>query len=219
MSKNTSPNPLIARLVSDLIPVRRPPSPFVAMLLWLAFGVATGSLVVTSIHWRPDLAAELGLLQNSVPMLLLLIGAIGCAVFAFRAGSPGRDFVPGTGKFLYGVTGLVTLLYLGFAARESTGLPTNIGLDTAGIRCSIFVGILSLAPALALLVALKKKYAVVRPRYAGQLLGAASGLLGSIFIALHCPVEESVHLFVWHFLPVFAISWVFSKIASRVLRF
>ena len=78
---------------------------------------------------------------------------------------------------------------------------------------------LALTPAILFLAVLKYRYASVRPRFTGRVLGAAAGLLGTLLVSYHCPSDEGMHQLVWHLGPVLILSWIFSRIASRVLRF
>jgi hypothetical protein len=219
MNQPFNPSSFIDGLVGDLKPVRRPPGVLAATLLWTLASTGIALAIVAFFHFRPDLAAELENAPFLFSSVLLFGGAVALSALAFRSGVPGRDFVARSRTGIVALAGVIVVFYLALAARESADLPVQVGLNLQGYHCSVVVGILSVLPGIGLLFALKKKYAAVRPRYSGRLLGAAAGLLGAALMGFHCPVNEAVHLLVWHALPVLLISWAFSWIATRFLRF
>ncbi len=206
-------------LVADLSPVRRAPGLARVTLGWVALSLLVVAASIVAYHPRPDLAQSLTSPGFVVCGILFFGSAFTCAFIALRSGRPGRDFTPWTGKFLtFGfLTAAVVTLSRVFG--EPAGFPVQVGLDPQGLHCTGAVLTMAALPAAGLFFFLRTFYASVRPKFTGRLLGAAAALLGTGAIAFHCPVEEGVHLFVWHFLPVLGFSWIVSRLAGRFLRF
>lgn len=218
--KNTNdPSSLVNRLVADLTPVKRPLPAIPAALAWTLASSLVALPLVSLFNFRADLTEKFKSPFDFFVATLLLGGAGSLGFFAFRSGIPGRDSVSWARRVVWGIVGALVLALSFAIARESPGSAVEIGLDLRGARCSALVGLFAVLPAAALLIALKTRYATVRPRYAGKMLGGAAGFLGALFISLHCPVDEGLHILVWHVGPVLLIAWIFSAIAMRFLRF
>ncbi len=210
--------PFIDRLVDELQATPAPPRPALGATLWLVTSVLTGTALITLVHWRPDLDAIV-LAPNHLGLSLLLVAsAFATATLVFRSGIPGRDRLPASRRLIFTIAFALVLFFALIARREPAGA-LAAGLDPHGAHCGLTAAFLSLIPATLLLLVMKRRYAPVRPRLTGRLLGAAAGLVGALLVSYHCPSDEGMHQLVWHLSPVLVTAWVFSHVASRVLRF
>jgi hypothetical protein len=122
-----------------------------------------------------------------------------CAILL--AGSlslPGRGMGAVLPNVFFVLGGLVTVLESIRIWQVSESEP-HAGLDTAGISCLCLVLIFSLLPMAAMVLAMVKR-APIRPALVGILIligGIGAGELG---ITLHCPIDNLVHVAVWHHL-------------------
>ncbi len=56
------------------------------------------------------------------------------------------------------------------------------------------------------------------PALSGILASVSSASLGCLFMQFVCAHDQSLHLLLWHFLPVFAVAFAGQKLGQKVLR-
>ena len=70
-----------------------------------------------------------------------------------------------------------------------------------GIGCASRTVVLAALPLCALLIAVRRG-APLAPARAGALAGGAAFLTAALLMRIDCPLDERLHLLVWHALPV-----------------
>jgi len=130
------------------------------------------------------------------------IGGLGvagviAAYFALRAAVPGRELYPAEVVLLLIVTLLFSLLLLHQPSDARLQLSQFIAV---GKVCALSVLMLAALPWLALLWAVKRA-SPLSPGLDGALIGAAAFLCSFALMRLNCPIDDGLHLFMWHFLP------------------
>ena len=207
---------LVERMAAELRPVRRLWPVSIRLALWIALEGAVLLLLIR--HARADLAEQL---RN--PWFLLCISGFGVtgaasAAFALRAAIPGRE--PG-GKQLVllvclAIFSAVPLLLVPVDASQPLG-----SFVERGLPCLVGIAMFALLPWLALLWAVRRA-APMRGGLEGSLIGAAAFLFSFGLLRIRCPIEEEMHLLVWHLLPALAgiglSAWVGVALLKRPLR-
>lgn len=195
MRPPAEPPDVIARLVAEAHPVRRLWSPTRRLTLWLGL-VGTLAAGVVAFTPRDDLAARL----REPPFLLEMVTlALAGLLLAWHAL---RHAVPGMGSpRLAGILGLG-----GAAAALLLREPVQLALSMAafvqtGVPCAGTALGLAAGPWAALVIALRRGAPLSAAR-AGALAGGAAAVLAFLLLRLRCPVEELVHMLVWHVGPV-----------------
>ena len=187
---------LVERLVSQLRPVRRLWPVNVRLAIWIALEAAVLLFVTLHTH-RTDLAQQ-------IHNLWFLLGVGGFAVagtlggaLALRSAIPGRE--PRTTEFvllivLTAASGLVLL-------HEPIDFGMPIGtFIRQGLSCVFGTLMLAALPLLALFWAVRRG-APLAGGIGGALAGAGAFLFSFAFMRVNCPIDEGLHLFMWHFLP------------------
>lgn len=188
---------LIRRLLDEAAPVRRLRTPLARLGLWLLV-VATVSGVVGLFGVRPDLGARLrdptyllDVTALAAAGMLMAAGALQEAVPGYEARWAARSLGLGLGLtaivlwFLYPVHGEVTVTQF---------IATGVGCATKSV-------VLAALPWCALLLAVRHG-APLAPARAGALAGGAAFLTAALLMRVACAMDEGLHLFVWHALPV-----------------
>ena len=187
---------LVERLVSELRPVKRLWPVSVRLAIWIA--LETGVLlVVLHNHHRTDLAQ-----QFTNPWYVFgvagfaLAGALG-ALLALRSAIPGRE---PRGIELAALV-VLTIASAMVLLHEPISLVMPIGTFIhQGLPCAFGIAMFASLPLLALLWAVKRG-APLAGGIGGALAGAGAFLFSFAFMRVNCPIDEGLHLFMWHFLP------------------
>jgi hypothetical protein len=187
---------LVERLVSQLRPVRRLWPVNVRLAIWIALEAAVLLFVIHQTH-RTDLAQQ-------IHNLWFLLGVGGFAVagtlggaLALRSAIPGRE--PRTTEF---VLLIVLTAASGFVLLHE---PIDFGMPIGtfirqGLPCVFGTLMLAALPLLALFWAVRRG-APLAGGIGGALAGAGAFLFSFGFMRVNCPIDEGLHLFMWHFLP------------------
>lgn len=202
---------LIARLVAEAHPVRRLWSPGRRLTIWLGIVALSAGLVLV-LGPRGDLGIRL-----REPLFLLELGTLSLAGLLLAAQAL-RHAVPGMGSER--VAGIVGLGAVGVALllREPVQLAFSmeafvaLGAPCAGTALGLAVG-----PWAALVIALRRGAPLSAAR-AGALAGGAAAVLAFLLLRLRCPVDELLHVVVWHALPVVAAGVASTAVGSWWLR-
>lgn len=187
---------LVERMVADLRPVRRLWPIGLRLALWIA--LEAGVLLFAIYHSR---RTDLGRQLSNLWFLLCVggfaaAGVVGAAL-ALRSAIPGR--APGRREvgFLLVLTVGSALLLLHEPINANVPIATFVG---TGLPCVFGIATLALLPLLALLWAVKRG-APLEGGFGGALAGAGAFLFSFALMRARCPIDEGLHLFMWHFLP------------------
>ncbi|MGO9452267.1 MAG: NrsF family protein [Candidatus Binataceae bacterium] len=190
---------LVENLVAELRPVRRLWPISARLGLWTALEICV--LIFLIRHGdRTDLAQQL---RN--PWYIFGVagfaatGVIGAAL-ALRAAVPGRE-PRATEIGLLMVLAVASALLL-LRQPVDANVPLGNFVDT-GLPCALGIAIFAALPWLALLWAVRRG-APLTAGLDGALIGAAAFLFSFALMRVNCPIDDGLHLFVWHFLPALA---------------
>jgi hypothetical protein len=187
---------LVERMVAELRPVRRLWPVSLRLALWLALE-AVMLLFAIRHNERTIFRQPFG-----DPWYLLSVGSsagagvVGAAL-ALRSAIPGREpRARETGLMLILV--LASLLVL-LHGPINAGVPMGTFIAT-GLGCAFATATLACLPLSALLWAMRRGAPLERG-LGGALAGAGAFLIAFALMRVRCPINEGLHLFVWHFLP------------------
>ena len=191
---------VVDRLLDEAAPVRRLWKPAARLGLWLIV-VATIAGAVMGMGLmgvRSDLRVKL-----RDPVYLLEITALAVAGILMAAGAF-QEAVPG-----YQARGPIRRVALGFGLVAALlwflqpvhGELAVTQFITTGIGCASRTVVLAALPLCALLIAVRRG-APLAPARAGALAGGAAFLIAALLMRVDCPLDERLHLLVWHALPV-----------------
>jgi len=187
---------LVERLASQLRPVRRLWPVNVRLAVWIALEAAVLLFVIHRTR-RTDLAQQI---HN--PWFLLGVGGFAaagalCGALALRSAIPGREPRMTELVLLIALTAASGLVLL----HEPLNLNMSIGTFTRqGIPCVFGTLMLAALPLLGLFWAVRRGAPLARG-IGGALAGAGAFLFSFSFMRVNCPIDEGLHLFMWHFLP------------------
>lgn len=186
----------IDRLVVDLQPVQRL-RPFRTVLgAWVSVMVVV--IVMAACVPRPDLGSRAAQTGYLIDLLGLAAATVLLGALALRSAEPDR--IPSPPEQALGWL-LATLAVATIALQPvATDVPLGAFLSV-GIGCA-WATIKFAAVPVALLFVAVRRGAAVEPRAAGAWAAAAGLGLAYLAMRLHCPMDDGLHLFVWHLLPV-----------------
>ncbi len=200
----------VDRLAADLRPVRPLWPPRIRLAVWLALESAVLGVVALS-GVRPDLAAQLLDWRYLVEMGALLVVGVLSAAFSLRAAVPSLE--PRRAESALTLV-LAVAAGLGSLAQPMHAPETLAEFIAAGGPCAVKTALLAALPWIALILALRRGAPLV-PMTAGALAGGAAFVLSFAMMRLACPMDERLHLLVWHVLPV-AVGAGLSTVAGLV---
>ena len=187
---------VVEKIVAELRPVRRLWPVRVRLAVWIAIEAGLLFLIIRNTH-RTDLAQHF---RN--PWFLAgvggfaVTGAIGAA-FALRSAIPGRA----PRRVEIGLLLVLTLASALLLLHERVNLATPLGTFIhQGLRCAIEIQVLAFLPLLVLFFAVKRG-APLAAGIGGALAGAGAFLFSFAFMRVNCPIDEGLHLLIWHLLP------------------
>lgn len=192
-AQQTTHEAMVERLVAGLEPVH-PLWPVRRRLaLWV---LVEAAVLVYLAHWglRGDLAAELHRPQFLLEVGFFFIAGQLIAALALRAAVPGRE--PARWESL--LAAAVVVISIALLLREP--VKTDIAMPEfirAGVRCLRDTFILAVVPWFVLLWAVRRG-AVFAAEKAGALVAAAALLFTFAILRTGCPIDNQLHLMVWH---------------------
>ncbi len=199
VSHETLHHEMVERIVADLRPVRRLWPTSLRLALWVALEMAVLLLIVVHTG-RANL-----MLRLADPWYLIGFGGFAAtgvigAAFALRSAVPGDEPRPIGLGLLLSVAAASALLLV--HQPFNGAVPLRNFIDQ-GMPCAVGILMLAAIPWLALTVAVWRGAPLSAGRD-GALVGAAAFLSSFALMRVRCPIDEGMHLFVWHFLPALA---------------
>jgi hypothetical protein len=196
MTMMRSTDDVLDELSRELKPVRRLWSPSARLAGWTLGQIVLAAVIVGSGH-RPSLLHELATPAYLAELLFLSSGTVLLAAAGFGAAVPGGDR-PRVARLGIAAAFAAALFVALRAADTEQAIATFV---RAGVPCAIHTAALALLPTTWLLVASYRGFPLA-PFRAGALAGSAGFLTGFALMRLLCPVDEPLHLAMWHWLPV-----------------
>ena len=188
---------VVDRLTSELVPVRRLWSPWRRLALWIGLALGTVALAAV-VGLRHDLGAQLDRSHFVATLAILLAGAGLGATVALLAAVPGRI---GRREARGVAAGLLVMAVTVALLGDSETVPSPRTFVATGLQCFACVALFGIVPWLALYRAAGRA-APIDAATTGLCIGAAALLVGAAAVRVACPVDDAVHLAVWHGLPV-----------------
>jgi hypothetical protein len=200
---------LVDRLTAKLKPVRPLWPVRRRLMLWLAIEIAVLSraLIETSNRWALKLEHPLYTLE----IAFFAVAAVIVAAMALRAAIPGRESAPWQSGLavVLAVTGTAMLFLVPMRTDLSLGDFVAIGSGCAEATCAK-----AAVPWIALWWAVKRG-APGNGGAAGAMVGAAAMLFSFAIMRLDCPIDEPLHLVIWHLGAVMVVTAI-SALAGAV---
>ena len=189
---------LIDRLVGKARPVRRLWTPGARLALWLLLQTGLAAAVLATVP-RDTLARAYDA-RRLAEVAFLATAAVALAAAALHAAVPGRE----PGARALGLACVPWVVACTLAAAEPVGADVSLATFAArGVPCVLYATALAALPGLFLFVAIRRG-APLRPAVAGVLAASAPLVAAHLVLRLACPVEDRLHVFCWHVIPVWA---------------
>lgn len=210
-----SSDALIAELVGDLEPVK--PLRFgEGVAIALAAAAISAMVVVALLGLRSDWLAG-----NVDPMQLIAAGlylglALAASVTVIVMSRPQVGSDHSGWRWAAAMAGLLPLagaivaFSRGRAALDSETMRQGAECFSMGCGASLLV--------FAMLVLWLRRGAPTSPERAGLVAGVAAGAFGIFAFSLHCPVNDIVHIGVWHSAAVVMMGLAGRAIVPRLIR-
>jgi hypothetical protein len=195
---------LIAKLSAESVPVAVLPPAVHRLARWAAWSAPAVVLFVLAAGPRADLMRQLA----SRPFLLSLgaiVGLMTASAYAALTSTVPNDERSPTSRFVPIVV-LATwggVLLAKLAGNE--GVLTGLRSDSGHMACALQISLMALVPAVILLREARAG-ASVEPGRTGVLVIMAAASAGAVGAALICPIDQSAHQLLWHFLPVVSLA-------------
>ncbi len=205
---------LISMIAADA-PSVRPLAP--AVWSAVAVGICVSLLLLLStIGLRDDIATAIETARVAFKIgMTLLLAALSTAL-VFRVGRPGASL----GAQLWALL-LPLLLLAGAVGAELYVSPASTwGRKLVGENaafCLFFIPVLSAAPMVGLMAALKRG-APDNPTFAGAAAGLASGSIAAAIYAWHCPDDSPLFGATWYMLAIALVVLAGAFLGRRLLR-
>ncbi len=202
---------VMGRLIDQLTPVKRLPSPSRRAAAWLALGLPYVALVVLVMSPRSNLAAQFSDTHFVVEQIAALVTGVTAAIGAFASIIPGYDrraiFLP----FLPLAVWLASLGEGCLQILTADGF-RNFASDWFCLPAIILVGTV---PAIAMAVMLRRG-APLRPTITTALGGLAAAGLGNFGLRLFHAQDSSLMIVVWQMGSVLLLT-LLCGLAGRLL--
>ena len=165
--------------------------------LWLVLVALVGGTLGLS-GLRPDLMRQLRDPVSLLEIALLVSAGTAAAILALREAVPARE----ASRFAPLVPLGLALASIGFWCRLPMDGDVAVSSFVArGVGCATSTLLLAALPWCALLIAVRRG-APTDPAKAGVLIGGAALIMAALLMRFRCPLDERLHLLVWHALPL-----------------
>jgi hypothetical protein len=211
---------LAERAISNFEPARKIWPTSIRLVMWLGMEAVVLGLVAL-IDPRPDLLAQLHNPGFLAPIGVFILGGAIAAGLALRAAIPGRE--PALSELI--LVALVAPLAVAVVfLTPDTATVSFLQFIRAGSWCLGCTLGLAAMPWLVLFWAVERG-APFMLGTEGALVGAAAFSFAFAASRLGCPIDDRLHILVWHVLPVFVATllsiragaaWLQRERASRI---
>jgi hypothetical protein len=206
---------LIAALAADAPSVAKP----IGRTVWLAVAagaVAAAALFYYGVGFRFDLATAMGtprFLFKWLLALTLAASAMGLVLHVARPGSIPAVWL----KALAIAPALLIVASIGELLMVPSSEWTARLMGSNAPVCVVLIPILSAAPLIALICALRQG-APTRPMLAGATAGLAAAGIGAFLYASHCQDDSPLFLLTWYVLGALIVAVIGALLGWRFLR-
>ena len=206
---------LIAALAADAPSVAKP----IGRTLWLAVAagaVAAAALFYYGVGFRLDLATAVGtprFLFKWLLALTLVASAMGLVLHVARPGSIPLRWL----QALAIAPALLIVATIGELLIVPSAEWTGRLVGTNAAVCVVLIPILSAAPLVALIWALRQG-APTHPMVAGAAAGLAAAGIGAFLYASHCRDDSPLFISAWYGLGTAIVALIGALLGARYLR-
>ena len=210
---NTVTVKVMGRLIDNLTPVKRLPSPSRRAAAWLALGIPYVALVVLVMSPRSNLVAKFSDAHFMIEQIAALITGLTAAVAAFGTIVPGYDrriaWLPFTPLAVW-------LASLGEGCLQILAADgfRNFASDWFCLPAIVLVGTV---PAITMAVMLRRG-APLTPKITTALGGLAAAGLGNFGLRLFHPQDSSLMILVWQMGSVLLLTFLCGVAGRFLLR-
>lgn len=209
---------LIAALSAEAKASKPLPAPMTLGLSVLAVLAIYAVATQLYLGLRPDLSMQLTRPFFVAEILLLTALAISSAIAAVLAMYPDVYQKPQLLKLPYAIfSALVGLILFQLFMPHDARMVMPEGEDVHAMECAICIASVALIPA-ALLFALLKKGASIRPLQAGSFAVLAASAVGCLTLRLAEENDSLMHLVSWHYVPTLLFAMLGAAIGKKLLR-
>jgi hypothetical protein len=205
-------NTLIDRLAQDAA-AKPAPHPYVLSLKWLGWALAYLVLSLAISGLRPDWMEKLHQpwFAAEVAALLCILAAalLGAALLSYP------DLHQKRGAAFAPLTALLLFLPLILAAYHADSPPAP--LPAHSFECTLSILMVALPPAAWTFYAMRR-YASTHYRLAGSVALLAAFSVGALWLRLHEVNDSILHLILWHYLPMLAVSLIGLWLGKKLLK-
>jgi len=203
---------IVRSLARDLTPVRRLRGIEWRMLLWAGLALLFVSIGTWVLGTRPDLSGKIRdpayLLENG---LLLLVFALS-AWNAFHLSIPGAE----RGAAARMLPILLLLAWVCLIAGHAPDAMTPTAARVSAWRCVLKMSCLALAPAVAVVLMLRKA-APLNPAWTSGFALLSAGSLAVLGTRFLCAKDTPLHVLLWHLGPLLAAALVGIQLGKWLL--
>ncbi|MDP1568759.1 MAG: NrsF family protein [Vicinamibacterales bacterium] len=197
---------LVRKLAAEAAPVTRlAPVPW-RLAVWTACTVAAAVAAVWAFGARQDLAVALAAPAFQVKAALLILTAITAAAGALLLSVPGAERTAAVRWLPLAVVAALVLWIAGELGAAAAAGTANWRIGAAW-GCAAEVMAVGFVPG-AVLFVMVRRAAPLRAMWAGLLALMAMGAVGALGTSAICPSDRSMHVLVWHVLPLIVIGAV-----------
>ena len=205
---------LVSWFASEITP-RRPLWPVsVRLTFWMLIEVGILAWVVS--HTNHNFVARLTHPAYAIEIVFFAAAAIICAALALKSAIPGRML--STNEIFVAVA-LVLVGTLELVIAQPMATSDSLG-DFAlhGRRCAINTVLFGTLPWLGLWWAIRRG-ASMSGWLSGLLAGAGALLFSFAVMRIVCPIDDPLHLLIWHLLPALTVIGLSALAGVKGLRF
>jgi len=210
---NTETQKVMGRLIDNLTPVKRLPSPSLRAAAWLALGIPYVALVVLVMSPRSNLVAKFSDAHFMIEQMAALITGLTAAAAAFATIVPGYDRRIAWLPFAPLAVWLASLGEGCLQILTADGF-RNFASDWFCLPAIILVGTV---PAIAMAVMLRRG-APLTPKITTALGGLAAAGLGNFGLRLFHPQDSSLMVLVWQMGSVLLLTLLCGMAGRLLLR-
>jgi hypothetical protein len=205
---------LVRRLATKVKPTRRLWPVEVRLGLWIILEVGVLAWVAT--HTDNDFVRKLKQPAYASEVIFFAAASVISAALALRSAIPGRPLraIEATLAVMLVVTGTA---FVTAAEPMNTSNPLSEFVRT-GLRCSYETWLFA-APALLVLWWMVHRGASMSGRLSGLLVGAGALFFSLAIMRVRCPIDEPLHILVWHVLPALVLIALSTLAGGVWLRF
>ena len=205
---------LVSRLASEVKPTRRLWSVGVRLTVWMLLEVSILAWVIT--HNDNDFLHRLAHPVYAIEIVFFAAAAIISALMALQSTIPGRpvrarEIAMGSALVLAGTLLVMT------AEPVRTGYQLGTFVQV-GLQCAFETCVLAAMPWLVLWWLVRRGFPILG-RMSGLFVGSGATLFSFALMRIRCPIDEPLHLIVWHLLPALALTTFSAWAGAAWLRY